>query len=109
MRLRIRQGIGTLVTQPRTESPRSLSRRGVLDHGLAVRGSARLIALILVALLAPVLAATESMTPAGQLPRELKGVAFDQRLNEELPLEALFVDEAGSSIRLGELFAERLL
>lgn len=107
MRLRIRQGIGISVTEPRTESPRSLSHRGVLDHALAVRGSVRLTALILVALIAPVLAANESMTPAGQLPRELEGIAFDQRLAEALPLDALFVNEAGSSIRLGELFAER--
>ena len=75
--------------------------------GMPVHGSAIAAGVFVALMMAPVLAAKESMTPAGQLPRELEGVAFDQRLGEALPHDALFVNEAGSSIRLGELFGKR--
>jgi protein SCO1 len=45
-----------------------------------------------------------SAAPAAKLPRELNGVGFDQRLNEPLPLDAVFRDESGQTVRLGQYF-----
>ncbi len=81
--------------------------QGTCNRALSVRGLVALTVLMLIATYAPLLAAKESVTPAGQLPRELEGVAFEQRLGRELPLGARFVDEAGIAIRLRELFADR--
>lgn len=45
---------------------------------------------------------------AGQfVPKGLEGVGFDQRLNEQVPLELEFADETGRPIRLGDYFASR--
>jgi protein SCO1/2 len=41
-----------------------------------------------------------------QLPNVLKKVGVEQRLNQPLPLDAQFVDEAGKSIRLGDYFGK---
>ena len=41
-----------------------------------------------------------------QLPRVLKGVAVSQHLNQQLPLDAQFVDETGKSVRLGDYFGQ---
>ncbi len=41
------------------------------------------------------------------LPPALEGVAFEQRLGSDLPLDARFVDATGKAIRLGELFGDR--
>lgn len=41
------------------------------------------------------------------LPAALRGVRFDQRLGESLPLDATFVDSTGRSLELGELFGAR--
>jgi protein SCO1/2 len=38
------------------------------------------------------------------LPRVLKSVGIDQRLNEQIPLEAVFKDEQGRDVRLGQYF-----
>jgi protein SCO1 len=38
------------------------------------------------------------------LPRALKGVGIDQRLNEQAPLEAVFKDEQGRDVSLGQFF-----
>ena len=38
------------------------------------------------------------------LPKVLKNVGIDQRLNEQIPLDAVFKDEQGRDVRLGELF-----
>ena len=38
------------------------------------------------------------------LPKVLKDVGIDQRLNEQIPLDAVFKDEQGRDVRLGELF-----
>lgn len=45
--------------------------------------------------------------PASQMPEPLKQVGYDQRLGEKVPAEALFVDEAGRSVRLGDYFGDR--
>jgi protein SCO1 len=37
----------------------------------------------------------------------LDGVGFDQRLNEPVPLDLVFRDEAGKEVRLGEYFGEK--
>ena len=38
------------------------------------------------------------------LPKALKNVGIDQRLNEQIPLEAVFKDEHGRDVRLGQFF-----
>lgn len=38
------------------------------------------------------------------LPKVLKSVGIDQRLNEEIPLDAAFKDEQGNDVRLGQFF-----
>jgi protein SCO1/2 len=42
-----------------------------------------------------------------ELPRALEGVGFDQRLNEQVPLDAEFVDETGKAVRLGDYFGAK--
>ncbi len=41
------------------------------------------------------------------VPESFQGIGFDQRLGEELPLDAVFVDEAGREVRLGTYFGSR--
>ena len=50
----------------------------------------------------PELGATES-----GLPKALREVGIEQRLNEQLPLDAQFRDETGRDVRLGEYFTDR--
>ena len=38
------------------------------------------------------------------LPKVLNKVGIDQRLNEQLPLDAVFKDEQGNEVRLGQFF-----
>jgi protein SCO1 len=38
------------------------------------------------------------------LPKTLKNVGIDQRLNEQVPLDAVFKDEQGREVRLGQFF-----
>ena len=38
------------------------------------------------------------------LPKALKSVGIDQRLNEQVPLDAVFKDEQGREVRLGQFF-----
>lgn len=45
--------------------------------------------------------------PASQMPEALQKIGYDQRLGEKIPTGALFVDEAGNSVRLGEYFREK--
>jgi len=40
-----------------------------------------------------------------QLPRALQDVGFDQRLDQQVPLDAVFRDETGQSVSLGDYFA----
>jgi protein SCO1/2 len=42
-----------------------------------------------------------------QLPKVLKGVQVVQHLNQQLPLDAAFVDEAGRPVKLGQYFGEK--
>jgi len=48
-----------------------------------------------------------SGTPASIAPRELEGVAFDQRLDEQVDFDLTFRDSTGAEIRLGQLFGEK--
>lgn len=48
---------------------------------------------------------TQAGTSSG-LPSALKSVGIEQKLNEQLPLEAEFKDESGKSVKLGEYFGK---
>jgi protein SCO1/2 len=41
------------------------------------------------------------------LPRVLKDVRFDQRLDQQVPLDAAFRDETGRAVRLGDYFGDK--
>jgi len=45
--------------------------------------------------------------PSSQMPAALQNVAFEQRLNEQLPLDLPFKDEAGRSVKLGDYFGRK--
>lgn len=45
--------------------------------------------------------------PADQMPGVLTDVGFDQRLNERLPLDAVFRDEEGNEVQLGTYFGTK--
>jgi protein SCO1/2 len=47
---------------------------------------------------------TRQTDPAQKMPGILKDVSFRQQLNEQLPLDAAFKDEAGRDVRLGDYF-----
>ncbi len=49
----------------------------------------------------------EAATSASTIPRQLKDVTFEQRLDTRLPLDARLRDEAGRSVSLGDYFGER--
>ncbi len=42
-----------------------------------------------------------------QLPKVLQGVQVSQHLNQQLPLDATFVDDAGKTIKLGDYFGQK--
>jgi len=46
-------------------------------------------------------------TTKAELPKVLQGVGFDQRLNEQVPLDLRFADESGKSVRFGDYFGRR--
>lgn len=45
--------------------------------------------------------------PAGEKPRDLEEVRIDQRLDESLPLDAVFRDENGNEVMLGSYFGRK--
>jgi protein SCO1/2 len=45
--------------------------------------------------------------PSSQMPRVLSEVSYDQRLDEQLPLDLPFTDENGRQVRLGDYFGKR--
>src|SRR5439155_12411744 len=49
-------------------------------------------------------AAPETGQVSTGLPKALKNVGIDQRLNETIPLDAVFKDEQGRDVRLGQFF-----
>lgn len=48
----------------------------------------------------------EARAPSG-LPKALNGVGIDQKLNEPLPLDLVFKDENGQSVKLGNYFGKK--
>ena len=49
----------------------------------------------------------EPGTPASQIPKALREIGFDQRLDEQLPLDTPLRDEQGRAVELGEYFGKR--
>jgi protein SCO1/2 len=45
--------------------------------------------------------------PASTMPAALRGIGFDQHLDERVPLDAAFTDETGRQVRLGDYFGRR--
>ena len=45
--------------------------------------------------------------PSSQVPAALSKVGFEQRLNEQLPLDLPFKDESGRTVKLGEYFGRK--
>jgi len=45
--------------------------------------------------------------PASEVPRILRDVGFDQRLGDHVPLDAVFRDESGRAVKLGQFFGSR--
>jgi protein SCO1/2 len=50
---------------------------------------------------------TEGENRGDELPKVLKGVQVSQHLNQQLPLDAQFVDETGKTVRLGDYFGQK--
>lgn len=48
-----------------------------------------------------------SPTAPSGLPTALAGVGIDQKLNEQLPLDAVFRDEEGTEVKLGQYFGKK--
>ena len=48
----------------------------------------------------------EARAPSG-LPKALDNVGIDQKLNEQLPLDLVFKDENGASVKLGDYFGKK--
>jgi len=44
---------------------------------------------------------------ASAVPAPLRAIGFDQNLNERVPLDTVFTDEAGRTVRLGDYFGRR--
>ena len=67
------------------------------------------VSVLAVAFMAPALAQVPppDARPQAGLPPKLREVAFDQRLGEPVPLDAVFRDETGGTVRLGDYFGDR--
>jgi protein SCO1 len=51
--------------------------------------------------------APQQAAPSNQVPAPLSRVAFEQRLNEQLPLDQPFKDEHGKAVKLGDYFGRK--
>ena len=60
---------------------------------------------VIVLLLAAAPAAANGADP--QTPAALRDVGFDQRLNEQVPLDLKFTDETGAAVKLGDFFGHK--
>lgn len=67
-----------------------------MTHRLATYSAA------LVALALPVAASAQSVSQ--QKPKELENVKIEQKLGDDLPLDAVFRDEQGNDVKLGDFF-----
>ena len=50
---------------------------------------------------------TPAGVPAAELPSAIREVGFDQNLDQMLPLDVAFTDEAGERVQLGDYFGKR--
>ncbi|MFN2387581.1 MAG: SCO family protein, partial [Thermoanaerobaculia bacterium] len=64
-------------------------------------------ALVAAGILHAAVLAGDAPAPADGRPRALRGVEIAQRLNQRVPLEVPFRDEAGRAVRLGDYFGKR--
>lgn len=67
----------------------------------------RLLATLLAALNAPADARVSSVPSSANPPGPLADVSIEQRLDQPLPLDAVFRDESGAPVRLGSYFGAR--
>ena len=51
--------------------------------------------------------APQQGAPSSQVPAPLNRVAFEQRLNEQLPLDLPYTDESGKAVKLGDYFGRK--
>ena len=63
--------------------------------------------LVLSLLLTTPLSPGQPVLPAGERPGILREIGFDQKLGDAAPLDAVFRDEAGRAVRLGDFFGRR--
>jgi len=49
----------------------------------------------------------EAGTPASQVPQVLREIGFDQNIDQRVPLDTTFRDEAGATVRLGDYFGRK--
>jgi protein SCO1 len=90
------------------------SRRMAQDSGLRTQGI-RLAFAVLAVLLAPTIGHAQGMgmpappeiNPVSKKPAILDKVGIDQKIGQQLPLDAVFKDETGRDVKLGEYFGAR--
>lgn len=46
-------------------------------------------------------------TSSNEVPQQLRGIGIDQKLNQQIPLDAMFKDEYGRNVRLGDYFGKK--
>src|SRR5262245_46721401 len=66
-----------------------------------------LVSAVLVAIAYCLLPIAYSHPHDGQRPANLREVSFDQKLNEQVPLDLHFRDESGNSVELSKYFNKR--
>jgi protein SCO1/2 len=62
---------------------------------------------VIQATLVLMLAASGAETTCADVPRALQGIGFDQRLDQQVPLDIRFNDESGRSVQLRDYFGEK--
>ena len=89
-------------------------RRDGMKHGRTIRGGWQAAILCCALLSAPVFAQVSSYgdketgaNAGDQLPQVLQKVGVSQHLNQQLPLDAAFVDESGKAVKLGDYFGKK--
>jgi protein SCO1/2 len=85
-----------------------------MKRGRTIRGGWQAAILCCALLCAPVFAQVSSYgdkqggeNAGDQLPQVLQKVGVAQHLNQQLPLDAAFVDESGKQVKLGDYFGKR--
>ena len=84
-------------------------RRRTATTARSIAGAAMLCALLSAAVGAQVSSYGDKQTgenSGDQLPTVLQKVGVDQHLNQQLPLDAQFVDDTGKTVRLGDYFGK---